>query len=227
MIDTPPLLEARNIARRHPDGRQWLLEDVSLRLAAGQRLAVTGPAGSGKTLLLRAIVLLDPLQTGQILFEGRRMARDEIPRFRRSVVYLHQRPALFDQRVEDVLRRPFSLAVHRQRAFDKDRIVRWLGVLGRKASFLAKRTGDLSGGEAQIVALLRALQLDPRVLLLDEPTASLDRQTSRAVEGLLDGWMAESPDARAMVWVTHDREQAQHVAETTLHIEHGRICDVS
>ncbi len=226
MTDTPPLLEARNVARRHPDGRQWLLEDVSLRLGAGQRLAVTGPAGSGKTLLLRAMVLLDPLQAGEVLFEGRRMAHDEIPRFRRSVVYLHQRPALFDQRVEDVFRRPFTLAVHRGHAFDKNRIVRWLGVVGRKASFLDKRTDDLSGGEAQIVALLRALQLDPRVLLLDEPTASLDGPTSRAVEGLLDSWLAESPDARAMVWVTHDREQAQHVAETTLYIEHGRICDV-
>ena len=102
-------------------------------------------------------------------------------------------------------------------------ILELLGRLGRARSFLANRVADLSGGEIQIVALLRAVQLDPSVLLLDEPTAALDGQTTTAVEQLLKDWVAESPDNRAMVWVTHDTDQAGRVAERTLCIQRGRL----
>ena len=72
-----------------------------------------------------------------------------------------------------------------------------LDALARPAAFLGRSSRDLSGGEAQIVALVRAIQLDPAVLLLDEPTASLDQVTAGAVEGLLDRWFAAGAGRRA------------------------------
>jgi len=159
--EKPPLLEARNLVRRHPDGRRWLLDDVSLEVHAAARISVTGPSGAGKTLLLRALAMLDPLDGGQLFWKGRPVVGKDVPRFRRDLLYLHQRSAMLQQTVEAALRRPFLLAVHRQRQFDRGRLVGWLGELGRGESFLRKRTDDLSGGETQIVALLRALQLDP------------------------------------------------------------------
>jgi len=220
-----PLVEARNVARRHPDGRQWLLDHVSLEIRAGARLSISGPSGSGKTLLLRALALLDPLDDGDISWQGRPIRGHDVPDFRRRVVYLHQRPALFETTVEAALRRPFSLRAHRQRRFDRDRIVGWLEGLRRDASFLGKPVGELSGGESQIAALLRALQLDPAVLLLDEPTAALDPPAVAAVEKLLRDWVEELPEKRATVWVTHHARQAARVGEMTVHIVSGRIKD--
>ena len=86
--------------------------------------------------------------------------------------------------------------------------------LGRDESFLDKPVGELSGGESQLVALLRAVQLDPKVLLLDEPTASLDAEATAAVETLVADWQAESAGARAVVWVSHDTGQAERGLRT-------------
>ncbi|MHC4178954.1 MAG: ABC transporter ATP-binding protein [Planctomycetota bacterium] len=217
------LLEARNIARRHPDGRRWLLQNVSLEIPAAARLSIAGPSGSGKTLLLRALAMLDPSDRGEVLWNGRPVRRDGVPPFRKAVVYLHQRPALWEETVEAALRRPFSLAVHRGQEFDRDRIAKLLEQLGRDQSFLNKRTAELSGGELQIASLLRAVQLDPTVLLLDEPTAALDLGTARAVEELLRRWVADSSDERALLWVTHDAQQARRVAQKTFRMDGGKL----
>jgi putative ABC transport system ATP-binding protein len=125
--------------------------------------------------------------------------------------------------VETNLRHPFLLKSHCKRQFNRDRIVDLLEGLVRDASFLEKLHRDLSGGEAQIVALLRALQLDPTVLLLDEPTASLDSEAVRAIEGLLSRWYDEGEGKRAYLWVTHDSGQAQRVADQVLCMQGGRI----
>lgn len=217
------LLEARNLGRRHPDGQRWLLQDVSVEIAGGTRCAVAGPSGSGKTLLLRALAALDPLDSGQICWNGRALRRDALPAFRSTVIYLHQRPALLEENVEAALRRPFMLRVHLRRQFDRPRIVERLEQLGRDESFLTKSVGDLSGGETQLVALLRAMQLDPAVLLLDEPTAALDPQTEAAVEKLVTSWAGDADSPRAFLWVTHDADQSRRVAERTLVLENGRM----
>jgi len=217
------LLDARQLGRRHPGGRQWLLEDVALTVHAGERVALVGPSGSGKTLTLRALVWLDPLDCGEIRWEGRVVCREMIPAFRARAIYLHQRPAFSRETVEAALRSPFALRAHRGRRFDRDWVLDHLKRLGRDASFLEKRTGDLSGGEMQITALVRALQLDPAMLLLDEPTAALDGQTVDAAEEMITGWIDEAPERRAFVWVGHDQTQARRVAERSVAIHNGRL----
>jgi putative ABC transport system ATP-binding protein len=224
MISHAPLLQAENIGRRHPDGRAWLLDGVSLRIEPGDRLAMIGPSGAGKTLLLRALARLDPLDQGTILFKGQAVAHDAIPRFRSHVIYLHQRAALIEETVEAALRRPLALKIHRPRRFDRDRVLRWLACLGREADFLTKKVAELSGGEIQITALARALQLDPSVLLLDEPTAALDGPTASAVERLIADWLDESRE-RAMIWVSHNEAQAGRIGRAIIHMAAGRLLE--
>jgi len=219
------LLESEHMGRRHPDGQTWLLEDITLTIEAGARLALTGPSGAGKTLLLRALARLDPVDRGEVRFRGQVVQRDEVPHFRASAIYLHQRAALIEDTVEAALRKPYALNVHRHRAFDRRLVAELLSELGRDAAFLEKRVGELSGGEIQITALVRALQLDPAILFLDEPTAALDGPTATAVENSIDRWLAKSAQ-RAMIWVSHNEAQAQRVGHTALRMEAGRLTHV-
>jgi len=228
-MDPPtPLIETRSLGRRlsgdAADG--WLLSDVSFAVRAGDRVALSGPSGSGKTLLLRAVALLDPIDQGEVLWLGEPVSRDAVPHYRAANVYLHQRPALAGQTAEAALRQPFSLGVHRQRAFDRRRIRGWLDRLGRNDALLDQPVSELSGGERQIVALLRTVQLDPAVLLLDEPTAALDPAAAEAVEQLVRAWFDEAPSERAMIWVSHDAAQGERMADRLVRIERGRIVQV-
>ena len=219
MTSDSAILDARDLWRRRPDGTGWLLQAASLRVDAGECLAVVGASGSGKTLLLRAAARLDPLDRGEVLWQGRPLTRDAIPEYRSQAVYLHQRPAFAAATVEEALRQPFALKTHRRRAFNRPRVERLLETLGRDGAFLSKQVRDVSGGESQIVALVRAMQLAPTLLMLDEPTAALDANTVAAAERLLREWIDEVPDRRAIVWVTHDAQQARRVAERTVQID--------
>jgi putative ABC transport system ATP-binding protein len=91
---------------------------------------------------------------------------------------------------------------------------------GRAPDFLDKLASDLSGGEAQIAALVRVLQLAPDVLLLDEPTASLDPASARSIEALVSAWF-DADAERACIWVSHDLEQARRVATRHLTMNAG------
>jgi len=208
-------LELRGIGRRLR-GDKWLIQDVSFRLQAGDRLGISGPSGSGKTLLLRAAALLDPVDAGELFWRGVSVADRHVTEFRSRVIYLHQSPSIGEGDVEVALREPLRLQVHSDRRFDRRRIVDYLKQFGRDERFLAKSSRDLSGGEAQIVALLRALQLDPAVLLLDEPTAAMDRGTTQVAEELVDAWLREVADRRAYAWVSHDAEQSSRVRNCRL-----------
>lgn len=220
---TTPLIEAENVGRRATDRDEWLLHDASLVLHGGERVALVGPSGSGKTLFLRALAHLDPLEKGEIRWHGKLVSRDQIPKYRSSVIYLHQRPVLVHGTVEENLRLPFQLGVHRARRYNPAVAMHRLADLGRPASFLSRPTADLSGGEQQLVAVLRALQLEPEVLLLDEPSAALDDSTKVLLERVIAQWMNEADRGRALVWVTHDEEQARRICSRYVVLSAGQI----
>ena len=139
------------------------------------------------------------------------------------MIYLHQKPALYQGTVEENLRFPFTLDIHKKRTYDRSRAAELLANLGRDDGFLDKSSHELSGGEAQIVALVCAIQLDPAVLLLDEPTASLDPATAQAVEAMLDGWMDGADHERSLLWVGHDRNQTLRMTVVPFRSAGGRI----
>jgi putative ABC transport system ATP-binding protein len=218
-----PALAAIGIGRRDPTTDSWLIREVNMSVHFGDRVGIVGSSGAGKTVLLRALAMLDPIDAGEILWNGRPVHGDAVPGYRKQVIYLHQRPALYEGSVEDNLRYPFTLEGHRSNAFDRSRVVDLLAALGRDAGFLAKSSRDLSGGEAQIVALIRAIQLEPSVLLLDEPTASLDPGTAQALEAVINRWLTAKTGERALVWVSHDREQTLRMTAETIELHSGRV----
>ncbi|KVU22564.1 ABC transporter ATP-binding protein [Burkholderia ubonensis] len=215
------LIDALGVTRRDTRSGKILLAPTDFSLPAGARVAITGPSGSGKSVLLRALALLDPLDGGRVLWRGRPIHRSAIPRYRRSVAYLRQRPAQTDGTVESQLRYPYSLAVYRDLTFDRARAEQLAARAGRGADFLDKRASELSGGEAQIAALLRVLQLDPDVLLLDEPTSALDPDSTRAIEALVGAWFDAAPDARAYLWISHDPAQAARIGTLRVTMQAG------
>ncbi|KVT09453.1 ATP-binding cassette domain-containing protein [Burkholderia ubonensis] len=215
------LIDALGVTRRDARSGKILLAPTDFSLPAGARVAITGPSGSGKSVLLRALALLDPLDGGRVLWRGRPIRRSAIPRYRRSVAYLRQRPAQTDGTVESQLRYPYSLAVYRDLTFDRARAEQLAARAGRGADFLDKRASELSGGEAQIAALLRVLQLDPDVLLLDEPTSALDPDSTRAIEALVGAWFDAAPDARAYLWISHDPAQAARIGMLRVTMQAG------
>jgi len=216
-----PILEACAIGRQATRSEQWLIRDISFKVCSGSRLAIVGPSGSGKSVLLRALCLLDPLDAGSILWNRDEIQHSNVPQFRSHVMYLRQQPSLLEGNVEDNLRQPYFLKAHRDKQFDADKIVKLLQWLDRDESFLRKQCSTLSGGESQIVAMLRAIQLEPHLLLLDEPTSALDSDATALVERLVAIWLQELPNARATVWVSHDEAQAKRVADVVFRINRG------
>ncbi len=201
-------------------GRQiqgkWIWKHLNFELHPGERCAIAGEAGAGKSLLLRAIAALDPIQTGNLAFQGKNLSDWFIPQYRTQVLYLHQRPALLEGTVEQNLQVIYKMTVHRSRdSYQKQRILEYLSILGRSEDFLDRPTHALSGGEAQITAFLRALLCSPSVLLFDEPTASLDARTEQQFEHLVQCWQQEDPK-RSYFWTSHDPEQLERMTDRRL-----------
>ncbi len=215
-LNRPLLLSAAGLERRLGDRLLW--SGLDLSLTGGDRLGLVAPSGAGKTLLLRTLALLDPPQAGTFHLLGRPPAAWGVPRWRAMVLYLAQRPVAGGGTVAANLRAPWRFRERRGRGgWSHGRITGWLAALGRDAGFLDYDAERLSGGELQLLALLRGLQFDPTVLLLDEPTASLDGATTAAVEALLTDWLAAGP--RACVLISHDGEQIERFASRTLELQ--------
>lgn len=214
------LIQTRALTRVDERREVALLQPTDFTLHAGDRVSITGSSGSGKSVFLRALALLDTPTSGQILWNGQPIANAQIPHYRSHISYLSQRPALLEGTVEDNLRFPFSLKTLRKRHFERASVITLLEHAGKAPDFLAKHALDLSGGESQVVSLIRTLQLDPEVLLLDEPTAALDPASSRDVEALIDAWFA-ADNARAYVWVSHDLDQARRMSDIHLQMSAG------
>ena len=204
------MLKANNLGVHF--GGQWVFRNRSLEIGEGERIALVGESGSGKSLFLRCVCLLHPADEGEVCFGGKQVVGADVPGFRRRVMYLPQTNVRCEGTVEDFFRQPFELSGWAGSTFERDGCADLLGKFGRDAGFLQKPHQELSGGEAQIVALCRAVLLNPEVMLLDEPAAAMDSRAGVAAEGLVDEWFGQD-EARAYVWVSHDKAQADRVAE--------------
>ena len=212
-----PLVVLRGL--RKAFGERVLFEIGKLAIEAGGAYVLIGPNGSGKTTLMRILAGLDRDVDGAMDFRGEPAVFASYPeRLRRSIVYVHQHPYLFctslRHNLEYGLKRRGLPAAERARRVEM--AFAWAGLDARRTTPPAK----LSGGEKQRAALARARALEPELLLLDEPTANLDREGRTQTLALL----AQLRDERRTVVVAcHDQEIINLPGFARLRLEDGRI----
>jgi tungstate transport system ATP-binding protein len=207
-------LEARGLV--FEAGGRRLIDGVDLVLEAGRRTVVIGPNGAGKSLLLRLLHgLIEPL-AGELLWRGRPADRE----IRRRQAMVFQKPVLLRRSVAANI--DYALRVHAVPGLERPGRVAEALRLGRLQELASHPARVLSGGEQQRLALVRALAVEPEILFLDEPTASLDPFSTLAVEELVG---AAHAGGAAIVLVTHDLGQARRIADEVVFLHHGRIAE--
>lgn len=202
-----PLLDVQDVT--FSVGNHQLLRPVSLRLAQGDSVLLTGPSGSGKSTLLKILASLISPTSGQIFYRNSDITTLKAETYRQQVSYCFQTPQLFGETVYDNLALPWQ--VRRQKP-QQDKLVAALESINLAPDMLHKPVEQLSGGEKQRVGLLRNLQFMPEVLLLDEVTSALDEENRLAVLALINRIVAE--EKIAVVRISHDVsdiQQAGHV----------------
>ncbi|MEH2475216.1 sulfate transport system ATP-binding protein [Nitrobacteraceae bacterium AZCC 2161] len=213
-------IEVRNIVKKF--GSFAALDDVDLKVAHGELVALLGPSGSGKTTLLRIIAGLDWPDSGEVSFDGENaLARGA---GERHVGFVFQHYALFRHMTvfENVA---FGLrvqprAVRKDEAAIRARVKELLDLV--QLDWLASRyPSQLSGGQRQRIALARALAIEPRILLLDEPFGALDAKVRKELRQWLRS-LHEEINVTS-IFVTHDQEEALEVANRVVVMDKGRI----
>lgn len=190
--------------------RTTILRPTHFALADGDVLIISGSSGAGKTLLLRAIADLDPSE-GEVEADGLRREQMSGPHWRRLVRYVAAEPAWWAERVGEHFRDLDAAGIRAER-------------LGLPEGCMRSPVSRLSTGEKQRLGFLRATEDRPRVLLLDEPTSSLDPRSALAVETMLKELLDEGASA---VVVTHSTEQAKRLRGRCMHMDSGRLAPVS
>jgi putative ABC transport system ATP-binding protein len=219
-----PIVEARRVSRTFPMAAAPVtaLDDVSLRIGAGEYVAVVGPSGCGKSTLLHVLGCVDVPSVGEIAFDGRPvhgLSDAERSRLRlRDIGFVFQRFFLLPmltawENVELPQAENGAARVERRRRTQE--LLAYVGLAHRAGH----RPAELSGGEMQRVAIARALANRPKLLLADEPTGELDERTGEQIAGLLDRLHG---DGTAVVVVTHDPAIAAR-APRVLSMRDGRI----
>jgi len=220
-VTRPYLVEARDVVKSF--GRTPALRGASVTVSPGEILAIMGPSGSGKSTLLHCLAGIFAPDQGEVWFDGRRldtMSEDERTKLRRTAFgFVFQFGQLVPElTTADNVALPLMLnRMRRPAAYTTAET--WLDRLGI-GDKIANRTGELSGGEAQRVAVARALALAPTVIFADEPTGSLDSLTGENVMDLLTGLAREA--CVTVVVVTHDARVAGY-ADRVLMVRDGRV----
>jgi tungstate transport system ATP-binding protein len=214
---TAHLVRVDGVAKRF--GERVVLAGVAARFLSGESYVLTGDNGSGKSTLMRILAGLDAADTGTLEIDGRSADLRSYPEWLRGeIVYVHQHPYLFDTSIAANI--GFGLKARHLAAGDLRRFVaealEWAG-LGHVAGV---RPSKLSGGEKQRVAMARAKVLHPRLFLLDEPTANLDRDGRKRVLDLIhDLGQGEN----CVVVACHDQELIQLPFMRQLRLDAGRL----
>ena len=218
VTSTRHIVECRDLARELPsEPGRFLVRDINFGVDQAEVLGVIGPSGAGKSTLLRLINRLDEPTSGTVLFEGQDYRSLDTLALRRSVGMVMQRPYLFPGTIAENLAFGPSQQGRSLSSGEIDSLLSEVGLVG----YAGRDALTLSGGEAQRVAITRALSNEPEVLLLDEPTSALDEASRGSVEQLLEGLIRERH--LTCIWVTHSLEQARAMADRVLVLEAGRI----
>jgi lipoprotein-releasing system ATP-binding protein len=220
-----PILELNSLEKvfPHPRGPVNVLKGISLKIMPGETIAIVGVSGAGKSTLLHCIGAIDHPSSGQVMFDGADLAQLsplELARVRNHkigfVFQFHHLLPEFDA-LENVMVPALISRMDQKQAGEKARkVLEELGLADR----LHHRVGELSGGEEQRVAVARAMILEPKLLLCDEPTGNLDAETGKKVEDLL--LELNRKKGVTLIVVTHNEALAARM-QRTLHLKNGQL----
>lgn len=213
------MLSVKQIALQASLGSAFLLQEISFSVAKGDRVALVGASGSGKTTLLRLLNrLIDP-SSGAIFWRDRHLQQLDPLAVRREIVLVPQEPKLLGMTVEEAIAYPLQLQ-QLTRAEIANRIDTWCDRLGIEAEWRDRSEWQLSLGQRQRVTLARALAMQPQLLLLDEPTSSLDYGNATRVGQVLLEW---SREGKAVILSTHQLDFARQFGSRLLYLQDGHL----
>lgn len=214
------LLKLENINKKF--GKKEVLKDISFEVHDKEIIAIVGPSGSGKSTLLRCINMIDPPTSGIIKFDKYNIMKKniDINKYRMNVGMVFQQFNLFSHLtvIENITLVPIKLGLlTKEKAYKKgEKLLNDIGLLTKEN----EKPINLSGGEQQRVAIVRALMMEPKLLLFDEPTSSLDPQMTREVLELIKKIATTGMN---MMIVSHELNFVKEVATRILFIKEGKI----
>lgn len=219
-----PILEVKNLIKKYDES--VVLDDISLHVNKGEVVVLLGPSGCGKSTFLRCLNGLEPIQGGDILLDNDRINGSEIKWniVRQKIGMVFQSYDLFPNMtvINNILLGPLKVQKRNKNEARKDaeKLLERVGLLDKINSY----PRELSGGQKQRVAIVRALIMNPDIMLFDEVTASLDPEMVREV---LDVILELAEGGMTMLIVTHEMMFAKAIADKIVFIDNGKIIEES
>ncbi|MCA1972295.1 MAG: ABC transporter ATP-binding protein, partial [Caenispirillum sp.] len=235
--DGGPLLEARGLTKHYKVQRGMFQEDATVRaldgvsfaLHAGRTLAVVGESGCGKSTLARQVTLIEQPTAGEFLLEGENLAgasADKLKQARTKVQIVFQDPygSLNPRKkVLSILEEPLVINTKMSQEERRDRAREMMRVVGLRPEFAARYPHMFSGGQRQRIAIARALMLNPRVVVADEPVSALDVSVQAQVLNLLMDLQEEF--GVAYLFISHDLSVVRHIADDVMVMYLGMVAE--
>lgn len=211
------ILSLLNVGYRVND--ETILQNITFNVNEGEKVTVTGPSGSGKSTLMKLVGSMLTPSEGTIEYLGTSVEDIEPTEFRKEVSYFFQNAQLFDETVRDNLSFPYMI---REEEFSETRGKELLEQVKLPSTYLTKPIKNLSGGEKQRIALVRNLMFQPKVLLLDEISSSLDAENRNIISDMIDEMTGEK--RVTVLTITHDEKEISE-ADRVVRIVNGRLED--
>ena len=217
-----PQLQVKKVSVSTPLASKYLLEDISFDVKRGDRVTIVGPSGAGKSTLLRLLNRLSEPATGAIYLENREYKQIPAIALRQNVTLVLQESKLLGMSVREALAYPLKL-----RGLETSEILKRqnlaIEMLHIPQQWLERTELQLSAGQRQLVAIARAVAIQPQILLLDEPTSALDAGRAHQVLQVL-AQLATS-DRMTILMVNHQLELAEQFSTRVLHLQDGRLIE--
>lgn len=215
------MLEVKNIVKIFD--KKQILNNINFKIENGEKVIIIGPSGSGKSTFLRCLNFLETIDSGEIIFEGKPVnEKTNLDEYRQNIGMVFQSFNLFNHLTvkENIMLAPVTLKLKSKE--DAEKVAKELLKKINLSSKANKYPNQLSGGEKQRLAIVRALAMNPKVMLFDEPTSALDPEMVGEVLNLMKDL---ANNGMTMVIVTHEMEFAKEIGSRIVFMDNGKIIE--